>query len=89
MEAFVPNEIVKSKLGTKFLILKCTGAYSNNDTLELSYDAFNLCTKTKSLLHISSKLSGSFSVIPRDELPDNEKDFTIADALKVLDASYG
>ena len=84
MEAFVPNDIVKSKLGTKFLILKPKSFEDTTRSLDIIYSAFNMNLKQEATLRVSSKHPGNFMLLSRDELPEEEKNFNVEDAWKIM-----
>ena len=84
MQAFVPNDIVKSKLGTKFLILKVKSFEETTKSLSIIYAAFNINTKQEATLRVSSIQPSNFMLISKDELPEEEKNFNVEDAWNVL-----
>ena len=84
MQAFVPNDIVKSKLGTKFLILKVKSFEETTKSLDIIYAAFNVNTKQEATLRVSSIQPSNFMLISKDELPEEEKNFNVEDAWNVL-----
>ncbi len=84
MQAFVPNDIVKSKLGTKFLILKPKSFEDTTRSLDIIYSAFNMNLKQEATIRVSSKHPDSFMLLSRDELPDEEKQLNVEDAWNVL-----
>ena len=77
MEAFIPNDIVKSKLGTKFLILKPKSFECTTDSLDIIYLAFNMNLKQEAIVRTSSKHPDNFVLLSRDELPDEEKHLNV------------
>lgn len=79
MQAFVPNDIVKSKLGTKFLIIKPLSFEETTRSLDIIYAAFNMSLKQEAKLRISSKTPDNFILLSRDELQDEEKNFNVED----------
>ena len=84
MQAFVPNDIVKSKLGTKFLIIKPKSFEDTTRSLEIIYSAFNMNLKQEATLRVSSKHPDNFMLLSRDELPEKEKNFNVEDACNAL-----
>lgn len=84
MQAFVPNDIVKSKLGTKFLILKPKSFEDTTRSLDIIYSAFNMNLKREAILRVSSKHPDNFMLLSRDELLDEDKNFNVEDAWNVL-----
>ena len=84
MQAFVPNDIVKSKLGTKFLILKPKSFEDTTRSLDIIYSAFNMNLKQEAILRVSSKHPDNFMLLSRDELPDEDKNFNVEDAWNIL-----
>ena len=87
MNAFIPNDIVKSKLGTKFLIIKPKSFEPTTNSLDIIYLAFNMNLKQEATLRVSSKHPDNFMLLSRDDLLDEEKTFNIEAAKIYLNLS--